>query len=176
MNDATTVGALDVMGVIMLSTLFSLGGGNGQIALIQDYWVGPGLLEPALFAWAYAIGNFVPGPKVSFVTGIGYYMAGIPGAIAALLGIVIPTSLGASIASHWYLKFQRVINHMTLSATFVIAGMMTTAAYGLARPMEIVWGEYAIIVAAAIAFAWKGLDAMYIIGGSAALGALIWLI
>ena len=65
---------------------------------------------------------------------------------------------------------------MTLSATFVIAGMMTTAAYGLARPMEIVWGEYAIIVAAAIAFAWKGLDAMYIIGGSAALGALIWLI
>ena len=176
MNESASVSALDVMGVIMMSTLFSLGGGNGQIALIQDYLVGPGLLEPALFAWAYAIGNFVPGPKVSFVTGIGYYMAGIPGAIAALAGIVIPTTIGASIASHWYLKFQRVINHMTLSATFVIAGMMTTAAYGLARPMEIAWGEYIIVVVAAVAFAWKGLDAMYIIGGSGLLGAVIWMI
>lgn len=176
MNDVQTVSALDVMGVIMMSTLFSIGGGNGQIALIQDYWVGPGLLEPALFAWAYAIGNFVPGPKVSFVTGIGYYMAGIPGAIAALAGIVIPTSIGASLASHWYLKFQKVINHMTLSATFVIAGMMTTAAFGLARPMDIQWIEYAVVFAAALAFAWKGLDAMYIVGGSAGLGALIWVV
>ena len=65
---------------------------------------------------------------------------------------------------------------MTLSATFVIAGMMTTAAYGLARPMEIAWGEYIIVVVAAVAFAWKGLDAMYIIGGSALLGAVIWMI
>jgi hypothetical protein len=53
---------------------------------------------------------------------------------------------------------------------------MTTAAYGLARPMEIAWGEYIIVVVAAVAFAWKGLDAMYIIGGSGLLGAVIWMI
>ena len=62
---------VEILAVIAFSTLFSLGGGNGQLAIIQDHWVDPGLLSPALFAWAYAIGNFVPGPKCSFVAGIG---------------------------------------------------------------------------------------------------------
>ena len=64
---------VEILAVIAFSTLFSLGGGNGQLAIIQDYWVDPGILSPALFAWAYAIGNLVPGPKCSFVAGIGYF-------------------------------------------------------------------------------------------------------
>ena len=93
---------VEILAVIAFSTLFSLGGGNGQLAIIQDHWVDPGLLSPALFAWAYAIGNFVPGPKCSFVAGIGYFLAGFPGAIACLVGISIPTVLGASLAAHWH--------------------------------------------------------------------------
>lgn len=175
-DEPETVSFFGVLGIIMLSTLFSIGGGNGQVAVIQDQWVSTGLLAPAMFAWAYALGNFAPGPKVSFITGIGFYMAGIPGAIAAIIGVVIPTSIGASIASHWYSRFEFVINHITLSATFVIAGMMTTAALGLALPMEIQVLELGVVVVAALLFiVWK-LDAIYIVSGSAALGALLWLV
>ncbi len=168
------VSALEVAGVVMLSTLFSIGGGNGQVAVMQDVWVSTGLLAPALFAWAYALGNFSPGPKVSFIAAVGFYMAGLPGAIAAVIAIVIPTSIGASIASHWYLKFKSVVNHITLSATFVIAGMMTTAAISLGMPMSInIWG-YVLIAVVAILFVWKGLDAVFIVLGTAAIGALTW--
>lgn len=176
-DDVDSVSVWAVMAVISFSTLFSLGGGNGQVAVIQDQWVSPGLLEPALFAWAFAIGNFTPGPKVSFIAGIGYYMAGLPGALAAMIGIVIPTSLGASLASHFYLKFSRVIKHITYSASFVIAGMMTTAAIGLGMTVEdLGWMEVAVIGTAAVLFFWKKLDALYIVSGSAALGVLVWLL
>jgi chromate transporter len=164
-----------IMGVIMFSTLFSLGGGNGQVAVIQDQWVSRGLLEPTLFAWAFAIGNFVPGPKVSFIAGIGYYMGGIPGALAALVGIVVPTSIGASLASHYYLKFNRVIQHMSLSAGFVIAGMMTTAGIALGMTVDqINVFEVMVIVIAALMFFWLGLDAIIIVASAAALGVVVW--
>lgn len=164
-----------IMGVIMFSTLFSLGGGNGQVAVIQDQWVSQGLLEPALFAWAIAIGNFTPGPKVSFIAGIGYYLGGIPGAFAALVGIVVPTALGASLASHFYSKFNRVIQHMSLSAGFVIAGMMTTAGIALGMTLEqINWFEALVIITAAVLFFWKGFDAIIIVSSSAAIGVFTW--
>lgn len=175
-HEPESVGFLGVMGIIMLSTLFSIGGGNGQVAVIQDQWVSPGLLAPAMLTWAYALGSFAPGPKVSFIAGIGFYMAGMPGALAAILGVVIPTSIGASIASHWYNRFQSVINHISISATFIIAGMMTTAALGLALPMDIQLLELGVVVVAAMLFIVFRLDAIYIVSGSAALGTILWLI
>ncbi|MEX1215521.1 chromate transporter [Saccharospirillum sp.] len=171
-----SVGFFGVLGLVMLSTLFSIGGGNGQVAMIQGQWVSNGLLDPALFAWAFALGHFTPGPKVSFVTAIGYYMAGIPGALAAMIGIVIPTSVGASLASHWYQKFQRVINYVSISASMVIAGMMTTAAVGLALPLEPSWIELAGIALVTFLIVWRRPDPILIILGSGTVGAVVWFV
>lgn len=169
-----TVGIWAVMGVTMLSTLFSVGGGNGQVAFIQGQWVNPGYLDPALFAWAFALGHFTPGPKVSFVAGIGYYMAGIPGAIAATIGIAIPTSVGASVASHWYGRMQKVIDHISQSASYVIAGMMTTAALGLMIPLDVSILEVGGIALVALLVIWRKLDPVYIVLGCATVGAGVW--
>lgn len=168
------VGFFGVLGLVMLSTLFSIGGGNGQVAMIQGQWVSTGLLDPALFAWAFALGHFTPGPKVSFVTAIGYYMAGIPGAIAAMIGIVIPTSLGASLASHWYQRFQRIINHVSISASMVIAGMMSTAAIGLAQPLDPSWIELTGIALVTFLVVWRRPDPVLIVLGSGVVGAVVW--
>lgn len=171
-----SVGFFGVLGMVMLSTLFSIGGGNGQVAMIQGQWVSTGLLDPALFAWAFALGHFTPGPKVSFVTAIGYYMAGIPGAIAAMIGIVVPTSLGASLASHWYQRFQRVISHVSISASMVIAGMMSTAAIGLAQPLDPSWVELAGIALVTFLVVWRRPDPVLIVLGSGLVGAAVWLV
>lgn len=168
------VGFFGVLGLVMLSTLFSIGGGNGQVAMIQGQWVSNGLLDPALFAWAFALGHFTPGPKVSFVTAIGYYMAGIPGAMAAMIGIVIPTSLGASLASHWYQRFQRIINHVSISASMVIAGMMSTAAIGLAQPLDPSWIELTGMALVTFLVVWRRPDPVLIVLGSGVVGAVVW--
>ena len=168
------VGVVEIAAVVMLSTLFSIGGGNGQVALMQDQWVSQGVIAPALFAWAFAIGHFVPGPKVSFIAAVGYYLAGIPGAITAVFAISIPTSIGASLASHWYLRFRDAINRLTLAGSFVIAGMMSTAAISLGLPMEVTLLGIAVIITVTAIFSLRSLDPVFIVSGTAALGAILW--
>jgi chromate transporter len=45
---------------MFLSSFFSLGGGNGAVAVIQSQWIEPGVMDPGLFAWAFALGHLVP--------------------------------------------------------------------------------------------------------------------
>jgi chromate transporter len=168
------VGIVEIAAIVMMSALFSVGGGNGQVALMQDQWVSQGVIAPALFAWAFAIGHFVPGPKVSFIVAVGYYLAGIPGAVTALVAISIPTSIGASLASHWYLRFRDLINRLTLAGSFVIAGMMSTAAISLGLPMEVTIIGLSVIVIVTAVFSLRGIDPVFIISGTAALGVALW--
>jgi chromate transporter len=175
MNEGS-VGFIEIVLVILLSSLFSIGGGNGPIAVIQDQWVTPGLLEPSLFAWAIALGYLSPGPKAGFLSGIGYYMYGLPGALAAIVGIVAPTCVGAAAVSYWFTKLQPVIKRISLPAGFVIAGMITAAAWHLALPMELTGIEIggAAIVAGLVG--WRNLEPAIVVLGSAALGLLWWLL
>lgn len=174
MNDA--VGFFEIVGVIFLSSLFSVGGGNGPLAVIQDRWVRPGLLEPSLFAWALALGYLSPGPKAGFLAGIGYYMYGLPGALAALLGIIIPTWVGAAGVSYWFDKLQPVIKRISLPAGFVIAGMITAAAWNLAMPMALRPIEIAAAAVVAVSVGWRNLEPAVVVLGSAAIGLLWWLV
>ena len=77
---------VEILAVIAFSTLFSLGGGNGQLAIIQDHWVDPGILSPALFAWAYAIGNLCPRTKVQLRCWYWLLLGGIPRCVSLLGG------------------------------------------------------------------------------------------
>jgi chromate transporter len=170
------VGFLEIIGVILLSSLFSLGGGNGQLAVIQDRWVSPGLLEPSLFAWALALGYLSPGPKAGFLAGIGYYMAGLPGALAALLGIVLPTWVSAAAVSYWFGRLQPIIKRISLPAGFVIAGMITAAAWNLAMPMDLGPLEIGAAAIVAVLVGWRNLEPAVVVLGSAAIGLLWWLV
>ena len=166
---------IEILTIIAFSTLFSLGGGNGQLAIIQDYWVNPGILSPVLFAWAYAIGSFVPGPKCSFVAGIGYFLAGIPGALACLIGILIPTVFGASLAAHWYDTLKHYIAWFIPVSGFVIAGMMLTAGTSLALTLSIGYLGYALVLAVVLGVWLKRWEPGYVVLGSTGIGLGVFL-
>lgn len=170
------VGFVEIVLVILVSSLFSVGGGNGPLAVIQDRWVTPGLLEPSLFAWALALGYLSPGPKAGFLSGIGYYMYGLPGALAAMLGIILPTWLGAAAVTHWFDRLQPVIKRISLPAGFIIAGMITAAAWNLARPMNLQPVEIGVAAGVAVLVAWRNLEPAIVVIGAAAAGLLWWLL
>ncbi len=170
-----SVGLLEVFLVVATSTLFSIGGGNGPIAFIQDRWVTPGLLDPSLFAWAIALGHLTPGPNAGFLAATGYYMHGIPGAIVAAGAVIIPTALGAAAVTIWFAKLERIIKVISLPAGFVIAGMIAAAAWQLAKPMQLSLPELAGVGAAAVLIAWRNVSPVLVILGSACLGFVFWL-
>ena len=115
------VGVLEIFLLMLFSALFSFGGGNGAIPLIQGRWIEPGHLAPELFSFSLAITYLAPGPRAGFLAGVGYYLDGLPGAAAAMLGVIAPTVVGAGAVSLALGPMQRILRQLKPSSGFVIA-------------------------------------------------------
>jgi chromate transporter len=60
-----------------------------------------GLLTDTQFSASIAIAQAAPGPNVLFVAVMGYQAAGLAGAAATMIGIMLPSSTLAFAASRW---------------------------------------------------------------------------
>jgi chromate transporter len=140
------VSFFEILLIMFLSGFFSLGGGNGAVAVIQSQWIEPGILDPGLFAWAFALGHLVPGPKIGFTSGVGYYLLGLPGAIAAVLGIVASSCVSAAAGAFGLRRIGPLLHRLELPAGFVIAGMIAAAAWMTASPMKLTPPELLAVV------------------------------
>ena len=164
---------LEIFLLMLLSSLLSFGGGNGQIPVIQGRWVETGQLAPELFSFSLAITYLAPGPRAGFLAGVGYYLAGLPGAAAAVLGIVVPTCLGAGAVSAALGRMQQILRWVKPSSGFVIAGLIGAAAWGVARPLHLVPVEVLAVVAVAVVVAWRDVEPLKVVLVALALG-LTW--
>jgi chromate transporter len=71
--------------------LFSFGGGNAMLPLIYQTVVSFEKLSPADFSDMVALSQVTPGPvAVNAATYIGLKAAGVPGSIAATIGVCLP--------------------------------------------------------------------------------------
>ncbi len=74
--------------------MFSWGGGPASLGLMQREVVAAGWLTPDEFADDIAISNALPGPTAPQASAyVGYKLAGVGGAIIAVAGTVIPSTL-----------------------------------------------------------------------------------
>lgn len=72
--------------------LFSFGGGYAVLPSIQSEVAGPGWLTEDVFARAISIAALSPGSiATNGATLIGYRIEGLPGAIVATVGIILPS-------------------------------------------------------------------------------------
>ncbi len=155
---------------ILLSSLLSFGGGNGQIPVIQGRWVETGVLSPRLFSFVLALAYLTPGPKSGFIAGVGYYLGGWPGAVAAMLGLVIPTCIGAGAVSYATNKIERIVELVTPSSGFVLAALIAASAWGIAQPLQFRPGHVAGVVAVAVLVIWRQIDPIWLVLGAVAVG------
>lgn len=167
------VGVLEIFLVMLGSALLSFGGGSGQIPLIQGRWVEPGHLSPELFSFSLAITYLAPGPRAGFLAGVGYYLAGLPGAAAAMLGIIAPTVLGAGAVSLALGRMQRILRRLKPSSGYVIGGLIAAAAWVLAVPMDLRPAEMLAVAAVAVVVAWRDVEPLKVVLAALAVG-LLW--
>jgi chromate transporter len=114
-----------------LSRLFArvgvtvFGGGDPTIAILQREFYQREWLSPEKFAIAFGLARLTPGTNVlAFCAAAGWYIRGLPGALAAVLAITIP----ASVLVVWLTRAYDLTTRYPLALS--IANVLVAAAVG----------------------------------------------
>ncbi|MDE3087833.1 MAG: chromate transporter [Chloroflexota bacterium] len=137
----------DIFVLFTRVAIFSWGGGPASLALMQREcttatWTPPGQTDPVPwvtsdeFADAVALGNALPGPIAPQVSAyVGYKLAGVPGAIAAAGGTVLPTTILmlVMVAAFFGVKDAPIVKSMLTAVRPVVVGLLLWTAYDMAN-------------------------------------------
>ncbi|MNI70404.1 Chromate transport protein [compost metagenome] len=161
----------------------SFGGGYAMIPVIQHEVMAHEWMSTQEFTDMVAIAGTVPGPlATNSASLVGYHVAGIPGAITATLGIVLPSLLIIIVLAAFFYKVHR---HTSVRASFyglrpVIAALIVYAALhfgaSAAKGHFFSWSMLAtlgIAAAGIVAIARYRANPLLVIIGSALLGIIL---
>ncbi|NCP86318.1 MAG: chromate transporter [Anaerolineae bacterium CG_4_9_14_3_um_filter_57_17] len=137
----------DLFLVFTRVALVSWGGGPASMALMQRettaaLWIPPSSPTPQPwlttqeFADALAVGNALPGPIAPQVSAyIGYKLAGMPGAVAAVTGTVLPTTLLMLVMVVFFfgVKDSPNVKAMLQAVRPVVIGLLLWTTYEMAK-------------------------------------------
>ncbi|MCX6561160.1 MAG: chromate transporter [Candidatus Aminicenantes bacterium] len=167
--------------------LFSWGGGPASLALMQREVTHAGWVTSSEFADAVAISNALPGPIAPQVSAyIGYKLARLPGAIMAVAGTVLPTTLLmlVMIVYFYSIKDSPAVKAMLKAVRPVVVGFLLWTAYdmaanvfgvkaqGWASALTIGWDKILIVLAAFVLLTFTKVHPVLLIVGAAVLGFL----
>lgn len=114
--------------------LFSWGGGPASMGLMQREAVSANWVTAQEFADALAVGNALPGPIAPQVSAfIGYKLAGMPGAISAVTGTILPTTILMLIMIIFFfnIKDNPNVAAMIKAVRPVVIGLLVWTAYSM---------------------------------------------
>lgn len=127
--------------------LFSFGGGYAAMPLIQEQVIA---IHPWLsmteFTDLITISQMTPGPiAVNSATFVGIKIAGIPGAIAATVGCILPSCIIVTLIARLYLKYRNmsVLQGVLNSLRPAVVAMI--AAAGISILITAFWGSESVI-------------------------------
>jgi chromate transporter len=179
--------------------LFSWGGGPASLALMQRettsaLWTPPGAaapvpwMSPQEFADAVAVGNALPGPIAPQVSAyVGYKLAGVPGAIAAAAGTVLPTTvlMLVMVVLFFGVKDSPAVQAMLKAVRPVVVGLLLWTAYDMGATVFGLkklgwaaigqgWDKLLIGGAAFALLTFTKINPAFVILGAAALGLAVY--
>jgi len=122
--------------------LFSFGGGYAALPLIQNQVVTlNNWLTMTEFADVITISQMTPGPiAINAATFVGIQLGGIPGAVVATLGCVLPSITISLILAHIYFKYRNMefVQGILKGLRPAVVAMIASA--GLSLTILAFWG------------------------------------
>ena len=168
--------------------LFTFGGGYAMLPLIQEQVLAHGWLSMEELVDFVAISESTPGPfAVNIATYVGAETAGVPGALCATLGVVLPSFLVILLVAKFYLRFKnsKAVSGVMYGLRSAVVGLIAAALFGMLATVffhnvEVSWSNVltpeflcsAVIFAVMAVFALKKINPIIIIVSSAAVGIL----
>lgn len=169
---ADTLPAL--FGHFLAMSMLAIGGALATTPDVHRYLVDErAWLTDAQFSAGIAIAQAAPGPNLLFVPVLGYAVAGMPGALVSLAGMLIPSTALALAASRWGAQRRetRFVRAFVAGLAPVTIGLLLASATLLAAP----YGRSPValgLVAAAALLAWRTkVNPVWLIAAGALVGA-----
>jgi chromate transporter len=166
---------VDVLAIFLKIGATIYGGGYVLLAFLQPelvdrtHWLTSTQLLDAI-----AIGQVTPGPLFTTATFIGYLLAGHPGAIAATIGIFLPSFIFVALVTRWASRlrqstwFRSWLDGVNAGAW----GAIAVVAYQLTVSTLLDWQSLSIAtIAALLIWRWRVDPLWSILGG--AIGGLV---
>jgi len=152
------------------------GSGYVLFAFLDAELVKTGMISRSELIDAIAVGQFTPGPVFSSATFIGWQIGGLPGAVAATVGIFLPSFLFVALLN----PLIPMLRRSKLMAAFLDAVNAVSVAMILAICIEMgkdsITDWHSILIAClgfAVASLFRNLNTAFIILGGALLGYLL---
>lgn len=167
---------------------FTFGGGYAMLPLMQQEVLNHaewGMSEEALVNFI-AVAESTPGPvAINMATYIGVETGGILGAIVATLGVVLPSFIVILLVARFYAKYKNsfVVNGCLTGLRPVVVGLIASAVISLGMsvffPTAVTVASFdfgffssVVIFALVVYLAFKKVNPIYLILGSAGLGII----
>jgi chromate transporter len=157
-------------------SLISVGGMPSVMPELQRLVVhGKGWLTPDEFIQAFAVGQAAPGPNILIASLIGWKVAGIPGAIIALVAICGPAAVLAWWVSELWERFKDSPWRRAIQRAIapVVVALILSSGFVIATPGSPDWRLWLIAGASAAAMLASNANPLWMLAGGGVLGALL---
>jgi chromate transporter len=152
------------------------GSGYVLFAFLDAEFVSKGLLTKQQLVDAIAVGQFTPGPVFSSATFIGWQIGGVSGAIAATIGIFLPSFAFVALLNPLIpqLRRSKVMSAFLDTVNVVSIAIILSVIVEIGRLTLLDWRTIIIaIISFLVTFYFKKLNTAFIILGGAALGWML---
>ena len=178
MNGLSATDLLSLLGHFMLLSLLAVGGAITTASDMHRYVVVEhGWISDAQFTSSIAIAQAAPGPNVLFVAVIGWNVAGAAGALATLVGTMLPSTLLVLAVSRWAAQRREHpgVRAFTTGMAPLTLGLLLATGWVLAEPFVRVPGQrvgaLALIAVTIVAMMRFRLSPMWLMALGAVVGA-----
>jgi len=159
-----------------LLSLLSVGGISSimpefqRVVVETNQWV-----TAAEFTQLFAVSQAAPGPNILISSLIGWHVAGLWGAIAALAAMTLPSSVLAWYVSAAWDRFKDAPWRATTQRALlpVTVGLVFSGGYVLGTPNGLDWQSALIAGASAGALFLTRVNPLWLLGGGGVLGFLL---
>lgn len=175
-TDPIKIGSFKILMIFFKVGAILYGSGYVLFAFLDSELVANGLLTRQELIDAIAVGQFTPGPVLSTATFIGWQMNGMSGALAATLGIFLPSFLFVLLLNPLIPKMRKskVVSAFLDAVNVAAVALIVTVCIQMSKDTLTDWRTLIIAVISVLAvFLLKKINSAFIVLGGAILGFLL---
>lgn len=171
----STADLAGLFGQCLMLSLLAVGGAITTAPDMHRYLViEHGWLSDAQFTTSVALAQAAPGPNLLFIAVLGWNVGGLPGALATMVGILLPSTLLTLAVTRWGQAWRdsRAARAFTQGIAPLTLGLLVATSWLLSEPLRTQPAAWALIAVTVLVLLRTRASPLWLVALGAVVGAL----